>query len=40
MAGETEEVGIMLKQRSIAERDGLDLRAFVLAGATELACKA
>src|SRR6266436_7750082 len=32
MAGETEEVGIMFKQRSIAERGGLDLRAFVLAG--------
>src|SRR5258705_13291915 len=32
MAGETKGVGIMFKQRSIAERDGLDLRAFVLAG--------
>src|SRR6266436_4745009 len=32
MAGETEEVGIMFEKHSIAERDGLDLRAFVLAG--------
>jgi hypothetical protein len=30
----------MFKHRSIAERDGLDLRAFVLAEATELDCKA
>jgi len=32
MAGETKEVGMMFKQRSIAERDGLNLRALVLAG--------
>jgi mannose-1-phosphate guanylyltransferase len=32
MAGERKEVGIMFKKHSIAERDGLDLRAFVLAG--------
>src|SRR5437016_2284690 len=32
MAGKTKEVGIVFKKHSIAEQDGADVRAFVLAG--------
>jgi hypothetical protein len=32
MAGKAKEVGIVFMKRSIAEQDGPDVRAFVLAG--------
>jgi len=39
MAGKTKEVGIVFMKRSIAEQDGPDVRAFVLAGGEGLAGK-